>query len=998
MRRLLFSWLGLGCGLVLLLILNRAVLFQGEQFAFRDVAHYYAPLDQRVAQEWGAGRWPLWDPWLNGGQPLLGSPMAAVFYPGKLLYAVFSASWASRLYIIAHTALACLGMYRLARSLEISPTGASLAGLTYGFGAPIFILYSNPIFLVGAAWLPFGLRAVDGIMRLGQARAPFELAAVLTLQVLGGDPQAAYLTVLSALGYMVLLAWRERSRPGLARGQGWILVSALALFWIVATVAGAWSRRHIGGWLGPIWVPAALAWAAALGWRFWPRPAGAGVERPASTSVENRGPRRLIPLMGAAGLALLLSAVQILPTVEFTASSNRAGEGAALTFTKFSTEPWRLVECLWPTVFGQPLPENRGWIQAIPPHNDRQLWQHSLYVGGLALVLGLGGIAKLRNNEPPWRAWLMTIVVVSLGAGFGRFAGPLWWLRTIPGAGSLLGPHDPLYSMPRIDGFVDDGYGSIYSLLVAVFPGFGFFRYPSKLLTFTAAAWAVLAGVGWDEAMTRRDRRLLRRCAIALALSVGALVLALLFSQQAVAALTGRIPGDALSGPANPRGAWAETQRSLAHGTVVLAVVLALAWWGPRRPRLAGTLALLLVTADLAAANARLVWTAPRAIFDALPEVAARIAEAERTDPATGPFRIHRLALWHPEHFLAESSPDRISELTAWERGTLQGLYGLPLGLERTVNAGSLELDDHLLNFHPRLVPVQGEAAKALGVPPGRPILVAPRRSFDLWGTRYFIVPVKQSGWDTEARGYASFVPNTELIAPNPATLAKLPGGRAGWAKRQDWQLLRNKTAYPRAWIVHHARIVPPATDPDARQQLVDEIAYAKDVFWSEPGRRVADPQTMAWIEIDDRKALQGALSRTNPDATESVTVTRDEPLRVELNAQLNSPGLVILAATHYPGWRLTIDGQPTPILRANRTMRGAAVAAGKHSLVFVYDPWSFRIGLAVSGLGLGLFLTLIAARSVRTLILGPGKGTPGPEPSAPTVGGEPRREHLQRG
>src|SRR5262249_48289315 len=80
--------LGLGCSLALVLSCFHAVLFQGDQFAYRDAGHFYYPLYRVVQQEWAAGRWPLWNPWQNGGAPLLGMPMAAVLYPGKLIYAL----------------------------------------------------------------------------------------------------------------------------------------------------------------------------------------------------------------------------------------------------------------------------------------------------------------------------------------------------------------------------------------------------------------------------------------------------------------------------------------------------------------------------------------------------------------------------------------------------------------------------------------------------------------------------------------------------------------------------------------------------------------------------------------------------------------------------------------------------------------------------------------------------------------------------------------------
>ncbi len=57
------------------------------------------------------------------------------------------------------------------------------------------------------------------------------------------------------------------------------------------------------------------------------------------------------------------------------------------------------------------------------------------------------------------------------------------------------------------------------------------------------------------------------------------------------------------------------------------------------------------------------------------------------------------------------------------------------------------------------------------------------------------------------------------------------------------------------------------------------------------------------------------------------------------LEVSLDSPGLVVLADVDYPGWELAIDGKPAPIYRVNGVMRGAAVSAGRHRLVYTYAP-----------------------------------------------------------
>ena len=108
-------------------------------------------------------------------------------------------------------------------------------------------------------------------------------------------------------------------------------------------------------------------------------------------------------------------------------------------------------------------------------------------------------------------------------------------------------------------------------------------------------------------------------------------------------------------------------------------------------------------------------------------------------------------------------------------------------------------------------------------------------------------------------------------------------------------------------------------------------------------------------VETDDPDALASYLSGTaaDTDTAETVTVRYEGPTRVVLEARLRRPGIIVLADIFDPGWRLVIDGTPAPVLRANLLMRGAALTAGTHSLVYTYEPASVRVGGWVSGGGL---------------------------------------------
>ena len=247
-------------------------------------------------------------------------------------------------------------------------------------------------------------------------------------------------------------------------------------------------------------------------------------------------------------------------------------------------------------------------------------------------------------------------------------------------------------------------------------------------------------------------------------------------------------------------------------------------------------------------------------------------------------------------------------------------------------------------------------------VAPNRPIVYFPRRSFDLWNTRYFVVPFYPSDWNDEQRASASFLYHSERLHP-PEERFRGPDGDAEyqrWTGHRDFQVLRNDQAYPRAWVVHGARPIPTlgGTSREDRRRCLDEMTYCRDL-WRDPGLRVFDPRAVAWIDAATMRELARYLPGGPARPDETVRVAYPDPQRAELTATLEAPGLVILSDIDYPGWELTIDGRPAPIYKVNLAMRGAAVEAGTHRLVYSYRPRSFLIGRIVSLIGLAALVVL---------------------------------------
>jgi hypothetical protein len=66
-----------------------------------------------------------------------------------------------------------------------------------------------------------------------------------------------------------------------------------------------------------------------------------------------------------------------------------------------------------------------------------------------------------------------------------------------------------------------------------------------------------------------------------------------------------------------------------------------------------------------------------------------------------------------------------------------------------------------------------------------------------------------------------------------------------------------------------------------------------------------------------------------------------------------DSQALFVLSENFYPGWRAFVDGREAQVLRADAVMMAVVVPAGEHRVEFVFDPFSVKLGAAISALSL---------------------------------------------
>jgi len=888
-----------------------------------DVFTYFYPYKAYAAEAIRSGSLPLWNPYLFMGAPFLANIQSAALYPVNLPLYWLSVPKMVSCSAVLHLFLGGAFAYLFARrALGLSPWGSLAAGLTLALGGFLGAQAEHPNQLNVLVWLPLMLFLFHRSYGSRRAVYPVLTALVIGLQFLAGHTQSSYINLVALACYSLFL---------------------------------------------PLSVPS-----------------GRDREKPSMPQTARSIARSLALLALVVALGLCLAACQLLPTYELSTLSIRSEGLPYRQAVSFSVSPAALHRSLLPNL------------------SDDVFSEYVAYVGILPLLLAAVGI--LRGRSSPQRVFFAFLAVLGLVLALGVY-NPLYYVlyRLVPGFSLFRVPARWLYlyvvGMSLLAGL---GFEELVSL--------------SRPLT-RPARWCALLGLAlavavvclivleppsatvilyWVAALTFGVALLyfgLRRQRGALFL---ALVVSLLITELFLASRF-----QAYDRATSPQ-AFSSMRTSVAHLLTDTSVYRFLSYSdGKFDPGDLQEIQQLLGTQlSEEAVYDYLVTAKQKEILAPNVPLLYGIQSVDGYDGGVLPLAAYvewqRLLLPEDEVSIDGRLQGRISEMPeAWllnlcnvkyvltdktydvwvdgvyydlsHRAVLGGSepIELTIGDLPTFPATALGVVSYLIDGediaqdsvvavitvtdetgHSRSFELRAGADTAEGrcttsSPQHREARVVGHWRDDPSGNDYYTLleweetlHPRQIQVRWVAKTGQLRLRGLTLIDQRTGThwaLVVSTDGRYRLVHSGDVKIYENLDVLPRAFVVHESRFFPHE----------EQLLQAMQDHSFDPGEEVL---------------LLGEASRTESlgeHSGDEVRLVSYEPERVTIEAHLGDPGYLVLTDAYYPGWRAVVDGQAAEILRADYYFRALLLPEGEHRMEFVYDPPSFRLGVALSGVGL---------------------------------------------
>lgn len=154
---------------------------------------------------------------------------------------------------------------------------------------------------------------------------------------------------------------------------------------------------------------------------------------------------------------------------------------------------------------------------------------------------------------------------------------------------------------------------------------------------------------------------------------------------------------------------------------------------------------------------------------------------------------------------------------------------------------------------------------------------------------------------------------------------------------------VENPSAMGNAWFVSNIKV---AGDAD------DELADLSKV----------NLRTTAVVGKD----FAGVVKDATSDSTATVRLTDYAPdaLGYEINSKKG--GVIVFSDIYYPGWKAMIDGEETPVGRADYILRAINVPAGKHKVIMTFDPQTIYTTESIAYSAIGIVFIIVIGLGVQ--------------------------------
>ena len=246
-------------------------------------------------------------------------------------------------------------------------------------------------------------------------------------------------------------------------------------------------------------------------------------------------------------------------------------------------------------------------------------------------------------------------------------------------------------------------------------------------------------------------------------------------------------------------------------------------------------------------------------------------------------------------------------------------------------------------------------------------------RKWELTNTRYLFGPARylqqfNDQLDPEQHRFRiaarfNVVPKSGVT--RPTQLSQLT---AEPATNGTYALFDFTGALPRAKLYSNWQVATNA-DPAALEQWVTNIQSHVPSEWADALgalpksdqatlKELASPsfsphQTVLLPSLSDVPAPPGPI---NQDAG-TVEFSSYAPKDIVLNADAQTPAVLLLNDKYDPNWQVTVDGKPAKLLRCNFIMRGVFLAPGKHTVEFQFKPDTRPLYVSLAAIALAVCL-----------------------------------------